>query len=151
MPDSRTRSVAHLVRLGRPFLEKLERTFARNLFHWQGAARDLERHLFVNELVVETDRGGVAPRASVEYSIEPRPVNGGQTHWAGFARGIKFAAAKIEAAERAAGFADRHHFSVRGGVEQGCDLIVPATDDFLLTNHHRTEGPAVILPHAGAA
>src|SRR5205814_10396514 len=116
--------ITRIIGLSRPFLQKLERASAGNLLHRQRSSRDLKRHLFVNELVVETDRGGVAPGAGVENAIEPGPVNCRQTHRAGLATGVKFAAAQIETPEGAAGFADRHHFGVRGGIEQRRELIV---------------------------
>jgi hypothetical protein len=60
----------------------------------------------VNEIVVESDPGGVAPGRGIADTIAPHTVDGGQTHRAGLATTVEDATAEIETLKRAAGVAD---------------------------------------------
>src|SRR5437016_2378117 len=143
-------SIRNLVRLGDPLAKQFLGGLAGQLHHREGARGDVERDLLVDEIVVEADAGGVAPSTGVINSVEPRPVNRGETHRTGLTARVEDAAAQIETLQCATGIANRRHFRVRGRIEQARHLIASAADDLATGNDYRAERAAATFAHSGA-
>lgn len=58
----------------------------------------LERHLLVNEVVVEADGGSILAVVAVEDAVKMRPIDGAQAHRARLAGGVDVAASEVERA-----------------------------------------------------
>lgn len=116
--------------------------------HLDGALVGREGDLLVDEVVVETDRGGVGAGVAVEDGGDAGPVDRGEAHGAGLAAGVEFAVGELERVERAAGFADGGDLGVGGGVVGGGDAVVAAGDDLAAADDDAAEGAAAAGAHA---
>src|SRR5262249_9391186 len=99
-------------------------------------------------LVVEADARGVGAGAGVIDAVEPRPVDGGEAHWAGLAARIDLAAGKIERSERPARFGDRDDLGMRGRIVGGGDAIAALGQDAIVLDDHGAKRAARVPVHA---
>src|SRR5271165_1534835 len=95
----------------------------------------------VNCGVIKADSGGVRGEIAEVNFVNPGPVDCTQAHGAGFAGSVEIAASKFEAAKPLAGLANRQHFSVRGGIVRGRDLIYTFGYDLAFLHDDTTERP----------
>src|SRR5882724_3165345 len=140
-------SVRNLVRLFQPFLEDLPCLGRAQLDERHCPAVDRLVELAIDVVVVETDGGGVAARVGVVDAIQPRPVDGAQTHRAGLAAGVHLAALQAEGTQLAAGRADGHHLGMGGGIIAGGDLVVALGNDLAVARNDGAERPAQAGAH----
>jgi len=83
----------------------------------------------VEEGIIESCAGGVGIAGTVIDDIEAGPVAGGQTHGAGLATGVEFAALEGEGVESFACGANGVDFAMRCWVVGGCNGVDAFADD----------------------
>ena len=77
----------------------------------------------VKELVVEADIPGVFGSIGKINFLDPGPVDGGETHGAGFATGVDFASHEVEGVELECCLSDGHDLRMGCGIFAGEHLI----------------------------
>src|SRR5450631_1265989 len=101
----------------------------------------------IKEVVTESDRRGIVAIVGEVDPVQPSPVDGAETHWAGFATGVDFAAGQIECLQCLTGEPDRHYLGVRSRIKVGGNLVEAFGDDLSCLNNHRTERTAFAGSH----
>src|SRR6266481_2705953 len=142
-----TRSVPDAI----AFLSPLAKWFQRRLTHHR-----FERYpplgvrafqFVVDEGIIEARGRRIARGRAEIHALRSRPVNRPQAHRARFAAGVNFAAGEFKRAQYAAGFANRGHLRVRGGVVRRCDAICAGGDDAAFFHHNCGKGSAPAGTH----
>ncbi len=106
------------------------------------AALRRSRNFVIDEGVVEASLGGVVAIAGKIESGNSCPVNCAQTHGAGFAAGIEFAASQLIGAQSLAGGTYGNHFGVGAGVIRCGDNIDAGCHKLAVFHHNSSEGAA---------
>ena len=100
------------------------------------------RDLAVNQRIVESNPGGVGIGIGEVDFGKAGPVDGPQTHGAGFTGSVDLAALQIEHAKLLAGRTDGEHLRMRGGIIRGGNLVGGFGDDGAVFHDDRAEGSA---------
>lgn len=110
--------------------------------HGDGAAVDGFSNLFIDEVIVEADGGGIGVRTSVIDASGASPIDRSQTHRTWFARSVDAAVAQLERLQMLASGANGDYFGVGSGVIAAGDAVPTFTDDFPVVNDDSAERPA---------
>ena len=107
------------------------------------------RHLqfLVKKLVVEANIPGVFGGIGEINFFDSGPVDGGETHGAGFATGIDFASHEVESVQLECRLSDGHDLRMGCGILAGEYLIIPLRNNSSIFDDNRTEWASCSRPH----
>src|SRR5262245_48800263 len=106
------RSVGNFISFLVPFGQRLQSLVPEELFHDQLAFANGQSDFAIDEVVIESDFGGVFAGVPVEKFRNACPINRRETHRAWFATRVKFAVFQVEGFETATSIADGNDFGV---------------------------------------
>jgi hypothetical protein len=88
---------------------------------------------------------------SIKNPVGPGPVQSPETHGAGLATAIHFAAGKLEISQYFTSLPDGHHFGVGSRIVGDEYMVVSPGNDFITFHYDASKGAAVVGLHAEPA
>jgi allantoinase len=130
-----------------PCAKTLDRLLRQQAHCRQLALLSWHRELLINEVVVETNLGGIVTGISEIHRVQPDPINRAQAHRTWFATGVEYATRQLKGAQRFACLADGIHLGMSGGIIVRRYAVDPGSDDLSVPDDDRSKGAAHSAAH----